>query len=840
MTTITGTAKDASGAGVVGVTVTARLVASSEQLTAGGQVIRAATTVTAAGGTWTLTLTPITALAYPIGAYYRLEADGRRWTITVPPTGSYELGSVLMVPPDSRTAIIPDVTALATRVTNVEVVDAAATVGSLRTLGTGPLQATAGSDTRLSDARTPLAHVGTHQPGGTDALAVDAAAGVGSLRTLGTGALQATAGNDARLGNARTPTAHAATHASAGADPVTVAESQVTNLVADLAAKAPTTRTITAGTGLTGGGDLSANRTMAVVFGTTAGTVAQAEPQVINVAQVSGFDRTGTTTSDAAFATLLASATAANPLLLYFPPGTYRFDTPWGVIDPAKVRIQGAGEFHTNINMANLTTGPAISVQKATAENRKHVVLSDLSLVGPLAPATTVDCVSLGGATTYANQCVFERVRVEGFRDQMVVGSNTWCIDWVNCYLNKAQRYGFVSAGTLTNSGEGLRFIGGTIAASVVDCVYVSSGATVDIIGVSLDFANHLITVAGGSRVMASHCHFECDDAQTGDSMITLQKDQSYSSHINISESNLHPGYTTVGTIKTFVRVTGAGGTINDQSVVVIDKLSVISGNVGITALVVDSSTASTSVAASKESSIVVRGLSYRDAGGSVGSLYPWYVQDRAGRKHLLSPGIDYGNVSYDLLHRASAWTHTVAHVLESVPRHLAVDVLAPASGDLYVIKLPVTGGDGFRSATSSLYLALGAAASGGITTSVGLYDLGAESGLSDTLTKVLSAGTGFGTPNVLTSLNIGQAIPVMYPRTQLFAAVLFVGGTSPELYGMKTAVASPLLDPVSTVFPLTVGRLTGQTAMPATIAVSTLTKSNFVPWFAFKANTYA
>lgn len=35
------------------------------------------------------------------------------------------------------------------------------------------------------------------------------------------------------------PAAHAASHASAGADPVTLAESQITNLVADLAAKAP-------------------------------------------------------------------------------------------------------------------------------------------------------------------------------------------------------------------------------------------------------------------------------------------------------------------------------------------------------------------------------------------------------------------------------------------------------------------------------------------------------------------------------------------------------------------------------------------------------------------------
>lgn len=82
---------------------------------------------------------------------------------------------------------------------------------------------------------------------------------------------------DTRFGaaGARTPTAHAASHAAAGSDAVTLAQSQVTDLVTDLSAKALKTITITAGTGLTGGGDLSANRTLAVSYGSTAGTACQ-------------------------------------------------------------------------------------------------------------------------------------------------------------------------------------------------------------------------------------------------------------------------------------------------------------------------------------------------------------------------------------------------------------------------------------------------------------------------------------------------------------------------------------------------------------------------------------
>ena len=161
--------------------------------------------------------------------------------------------------------------------------------------------------------------------------------------TYGSGVGTAAQGNDSRLSDARTPIAHAASHASGGgSDPVTLAESQITGLVADLAAKAPTANptftgtvsgitkgavglgsvdntsdtgkpvstaqgaadsavlssaqaytdalgsavagtlsgkadkatTVSAGTGLTGGGDLSANRTLTVAYGTSGTTAA--------------------------------------------------------------------------------------------------------------------------------------------------------------------------------------------------------------------------------------------------------------------------------------------------------------------------------------------------------------------------------------------------------------------------------------------------------------------------------------------------------------------------------------------------------------------------------------
>lgn len=144
-----------------------------------------------------------------------------------------------------------------------------------------------GNDSRLSDARTPTAHKSTHATGGSDALSpsdINAAAssvtisagtgltGGGNLtanRTLavsyGTAAGTAAEGNDSRLSDARTPLTHASSHFTGGSDALTPS---------DIGAVS-TSRTISAGTGLTGGGDLTANRTLAVSYGTTTGTAAQ-------------------------------------------------------------------------------------------------------------------------------------------------------------------------------------------------------------------------------------------------------------------------------------------------------------------------------------------------------------------------------------------------------------------------------------------------------------------------------------------------------------------------------------------------------------------------------------
>lgn len=149
--------------------------------------------------------------------------------------------------------------------------------------GTTAGTAAQGNDARLSDARTPLTH--SHAQSDVTGLAAALAAKVDGTRSViagtgltgggdltadrtlavayGTTAGTAAQGNDARLSDARTPLTHS--HA----------QTDVTGLVAALATKVDTTRQVIAGTGLTGGGTLAADRTLAVAYGTTAGTAAQ-------------------------------------------------------------------------------------------------------------------------------------------------------------------------------------------------------------------------------------------------------------------------------------------------------------------------------------------------------------------------------------------------------------------------------------------------------------------------------------------------------------------------------------------------------------------------------------
>lgn len=220
----------------------------------------------------------------------------------------------------------PNPTILAGAIGSAEIAaaikDAAAATASLRTLGTGAAQAAAGNDGRLSDARTPVAHASSHASGGSDAITP---AAIGAAQRLTVTAVKtadytAVAGDYVLMdasGAARTVTLPAAVvgatiavkKTDTSANTVSIAPNgtdtfqggattnpvlqlqdtsrilvgvsggwvAISNLltVASLDTRyTPQTRQVLAGTGLTGGGDLTADRTLTVAYGTTSTTAA--------------------------------------------------------------------------------------------------------------------------------------------------------------------------------------------------------------------------------------------------------------------------------------------------------------------------------------------------------------------------------------------------------------------------------------------------------------------------------------------------------------------------------------------------------------------------------------
>jgi len=153
-------------------------------------------------------------------------------------------------------------------------------------------QAVKGSDSRLSDARTPTAHKASHESGGSDAVVLAPA------QITGTAVVTA----DARLSDARTPTAHKTSHQSGGSDEVTLAQSQVTDLTSDLGLKAPLASPTLTGVPTAPTAAVDTNTTQVA---TTAFTVAQiaddavaktAVGNLLTANQATGTDTLGNTT----------------------------------------------------------------------------------------------------------------------------------------------------------------------------------------------------------------------------------------------------------------------------------------------------------------------------------------------------------------------------------------------------------------------------------------------------------------------------------------------------------------------------------------------------------------
>jgi hypothetical protein len=190
------------------------------------------------------------------------------------------------------------------------------------------------------------------------------------------------------------------------ADVSAISESKITNLTTDLAAKAPTSRTITAGTGLTGGGDLSANRTLSVTSDSTtqkievasAGTLQGTRKQInfiagtnatLSVADNSGSNRVDVTINASAQTPTDATAsskgilqlagdlggTAASPTV---PALASKADTT--TTDALTTRVTAL----ESVGIVALTDAATISTDASSGKHFRVTVAGDRTLGTPI------------------------------------------------------------------------------------------------------------------------------------------------------------------------------------------------------------------------------------------------------------------------------------------------------------------------------------------------------------------------------------------------------------------------------------------------------------------------
>lgn len=147
--------------------------------------------------------------------------------------------------------------------------------------------------------------------------------------------------------------------------------------VPGLANKANTSTTVSAGTGLTGGGDLSTNRTISANFGTTAGTIAQG-----NDSRITGAEQTANKGAASGYAALNASTVVPTAQLGSGTANSSTFlrgDSTWASPPGGVSGTDGGGE--TYFDAGNSSTAITLNlangnVQKLTLTNNCTITLT--------------------------------------------------------------------------------------------------------------------------------------------------------------------------------------------------------------------------------------------------------------------------------------------------------------------------------------------------------------------------------------------------------------------------------------------------------------------------------
>ncbi len=576
----------------------------------------------------------------------------------------------------------------------------------------------------------------------------------------------------------------------------------------------------------------------AQVFDLSAGGAVVIGQGTDGVAQVAWWGALPGVASDqttAVQAALSSPATGNAPMVMEFGLGVWRLNSGL-VIDPNRVFMRGKGAYQTFLDFSNRTTaGAAIEIAKVNGDNRKHAAAVDMSIDGPTTTGTTVDGIALGPATgtaTLANQCAFNRVRLNGFRYQVVARTNSWCDSFIECYFRAPVVACIYGPSGFANYGENYSFFACTFSGNgpaASTAVLVQTGGW-SFYACSFDYIARAFDITGDARVETIGAWWETNDAaaQSATEFIRLTTSDAYSCSLAIRGGTLHPAYTSTGTYGAFARITGTTHGSN-HTALDIDGLYVDSGSAAnANTLVHDESTTPGTTSRHNGGDCTFRALRYRDS-----SVAPWTYRARNSVRFVLDAGLDLGNPVLEQ-ERLSGWGFGGRVFFESIPRVLATDKVTPTTGDMFFVPIPNFAG-GLSFTQYELLAATGAQNSGATldlsywtlngstlgrfnTGSVGVT--GVNQFRSRTQTQSGSSrGLGPGSGPVFLSVRVTQGT-----------------GTAAELRGKIVDSTNPLLSVAGTgaAMQRVGGKLTGQSgSVPLSLDINTLATTDFIPWMA-------
>lgn len=217
------------------------------------------------------------------------------------------------------------------------------------------------------------------------------------------------------------------------------------------------------------------------------------------------------------------AALAMNPCDIHVPRGRYKITSTLTM----KFGLHTiSAEGGATLDFSSMTSGYAIKILPTASgvdslawRNSLSPVLKNIFILGPNSEATTTDGIYIGDPMSPSqignvSQAHLSGVWVWGFRDDIYIDHQTWCIHFIKCAIGKAWRYG-MNIQANTNAGENYGFYGCTIYDCVNEAhtsigIYVDYTANADVFfhGCSFDYCDFLLSVNSGSATLHG-CHLE-------------------------------------------------------------------------------------------------------------------------------------------------------------------------------------------------------------------------------------------------------------------------------------------------------------------------------------------